>query len=422
MKTIHRSLNKYQHFTPIDCVEYTNSVVADILGNIKQSETKNTRLLLSVYFEADLKILLPIFDIINNLHFKEVHLLVDPWCTPAKLEKHLALFDSVNIINFYAICAHVNYHGSNLSKLHTKIKSHKGLVLTGKLFKCNRINLLKLLYDKNLLTQDNFLWTIPNIEDICDQKTNFNEDFLKVCVDQRYIETSPNEGKLFSRFSVFDETAFSIIPETKFSSKYELCVTEKTYRAILHKHPFIIASSPGSLSWLSSLGFETFANYLPIPDYDTITAPDLRLKSIVENATAMQALIENDPHIFDQEVNHNTETLKRIGKNELNKLKKIYHRFGLDNTNLIRSFELDWDTLILNNFHPNNTIQSFFPCVPNYTTMCLSDRTKNWIDRYNQIKGADWPAISSREEFSSLPQWIQDECKTEFNFSDKSHL
>ena len=43
---------------------------------------------------------------------------------------------------------------------------------------------------------------------------------------------------------------------------FNLLVTEKTYRAVVNKHPFIVQSNSGQLNTIKSLGFETFSSII----------------------------------------------------------------------------------------------------------------------------------------------------------------
>jgi hypothetical protein len=57
-------------------------------------------------------------------------------------------------------------------------------------------------------------------------------------------------------------------------------LTEKTYRAISLKHPFILASLPNSLGALRELGYKTFSPYID-ESYDTIEDDQERLEKIL---------------------------------------------------------------------------------------------------------------------------------------------
>ena len=60
-----------------------------------------------------------------------------------------------------------------------------------------------------------------------------------------------------------------------------MAITEKTYKAMLLKMPFIIIGQPGSLKFLKSLGYKTF-NHMWSEQYDDITDPLTRMNKIKE--------------------------------------------------------------------------------------------------------------------------------------------
>lgn len=62
------------------------------------------------------------------------------------------------------------------------------------------------------------------------------------------------------------QTDLSVINET-WSDPTTMFISEKTFKTILMRHPFLVLSSPGFLSYVRSLGFQTFAPYLN-EDYD----------------------------------------------------------------------------------------------------------------------------------------------------------
>lgn len=88
------------------------------------------------------------------------------------------------------------------------------------------------------------------------------------------------------------DSYFSLITETVYhraGSRYhnpmleyldDIFITEKTYRAILFKHPFIIAGNPGSINALKQRGFKTFSPWID-ESYDLIENDTERLNAIV---------------------------------------------------------------------------------------------------------------------------------------------
>jgi hypothetical protein len=77
----------------------------------------------------------------------------------------------------------------------------------------------------------------------------------------------------------YQETELEVVLETLFDdSRWQL--TEKILRPIACGHPFILASTAGSLAYLRSYGFQTFENYID-ESYDLESDPVKRLNMII---------------------------------------------------------------------------------------------------------------------------------------------
>lgn len=84
-------------------------------------------------------------------------------------------------------------------------------------------------------------------------------------VDQgRFLPNDQTEAlgsfQRYYRAEWYDSTAFSIVAETTTYSKYELHITEKSFKPIAYYHPFVTWGQTGTLEYLRELGFETFEN------------------------------------------------------------------------------------------------------------------------------------------------------------------
>ena len=66
-------------------------------------------------------------------------------------------------------------------------------------------------------------------------------------------------------------------------------LTEKTFRAILHKRPFVILGAPGSVNQMKKIGFKTFDS-LWSEDYDSIKDPNERMRAVVDIVKEIGAL------------------------------------------------------------------------------------------------------------------------------------
>jgi len=99
----------------------------------------------------------------------------------------------------------------------------------------------------------------------------------------------------------YTDTYFSVITETSFPF-FKVCdveetemgriLSEKTFKAIGMKHPFIIVSNPHTLELLQEIGYKTFH---PLIDetYDKVTDPVIRMMMIV-NETKKLCELEGD--------------------------------------------------------------------------------------------------------------------------------
>jgi len=99
----------------------------------------------------------------------------------------------------------------------------------------------------------------------------------------------------------YDQTCYSIVLET--AKKWEwmsLFLTEKTYKPLAFKHPFMLMSGVGALAYLKSQGFETFDNIFD-ESYDTTDVFQDKLNIILNNVINFKGAP------FDQETIRRTE-------------------------------------------------------------------------------------------------------------------
>ena len=89
---------------------------------------------------------------------------------------------------------------------------------------------------------------------------------------------------------IFQDTWFSFVNETHTKMPFghtelrdDVFFSEKTSKALIHKHPFILFSSNGAIRELHNMGFKTFE---PIIDesYDLIENPQERLEACIDQA------------------------------------------------------------------------------------------------------------------------------------------
>lgn len=101
--------------------------------------------------------------------------------------------------------------------------------------------------------------------------------------------------------AMHNDSYFSLITETKFFKGMhhncghldQIFLTEKTFRTIGNKHPFILMSRPWSLQALVNDGYKTFHPYID-ETYDTIEDDELRLEAILDETERLHRLTDQE--------------------------------------------------------------------------------------------------------------------------------
>jgi hypothetical protein len=113
----------------------------------------------------------------------------------------------------------------------------------------------------------------------------------------------------------YNNTYFSVVSETNFYKKYGSSpfLSEKTFKPIAEKHPFILLNRPGSLNKLKEIGYKTFSSVIN-EDYDNEEDDNKRLKMIVDEVIRLSNLSEKELnkflHVCKRICNFNYELLK----------------------------------------------------------------------------------------------------------------
>lgn len=192
--------------------------------------------------------------------------------------------------------------------------------------------------------------------------------------------------------ALFSETGFSLVSETSFRSTQHPWITEKTWKAVINHHPFIIAGDTGVLDRLSAMGFVTFDKFLDI-NYDGIDCQEQRLDAIVSDVRHWNSSISK----FDipVRVQYNREQLQ---KRYLDCCERI-HQFKT-------MHQLDDEVVLL------------------YRTPELYSRSDRqqakeelaFTKFYNDIKDESWPVCRTQQDFAQLPEEILVECRRVFGY------
>ena len=129
----------------------------------------------------------------------------------------------------------------------------------------------------------------------------------------------------------YEQTLFSLISETNFVQN-TLFITQSTWKAVLNRHPFIIAGNPGVIKYLRNEGFKTFHPYID-ESYDEIKNPYKRMVMIIDEVERLSKLNDeeskqfllNTRHIVDYNYDKLLNDKKRLDKlvKELKRIIKL---------------------------------------------------------------------------------------------------
>jgi hypothetical protein len=211
----------------------------------------------------------------------------------------------------------------------------KSLLLTGKANKIHRVGLLSKFYDNNLLNELEWsLFVNTEISNLIRHSILSDYDDLKFKNFIQYCTRNPDNIKIDMHPSdshyggfpydvrLYSSTCLSIISETWFRCDCKPFITEKTWKTIANKHPFILAGDIGHLNKMKSLGFKTFENFMLHSEYNNVNKVDdnIRLNKIIENHTYFLNNFKNNISEINYDVEWNFQQFQKRGKIELKKI------------------------------------------------------------------------------------------------------
>jgi hypothetical protein len=126
-------------------------------------------------------------------------------------------------------------------------------------------------------------------------------------------------------YTVFDDTYYDIITETLVGNEsgldwwQEVFITEKVWRSIYYKRPFMVIGNMNTLKVLHDLGFKTFDNILFDETYDELEDFQMRTYRVLEqnkNIIDTHSLQDLEKIIYSNEmieiIEHNYKQINKI--------------------------------------------------------------------------------------------------------------
>ena len=125
----------------------------------------------------------------------------------------------------------------------------------------------------------------------------------------------------FDDFSFIKQSFVFLVTETIGEYPYP-CLTEKTWRTMLNRMPFMIVGGKHSLKLLKSFGFKTFNDYWN-EDYDNFENLIDRIEMVTDNLDKLSKLTQNDLDKFN-------EKMLPIVEHNINHLEYFYNQQTID--------------------------------------------------------------------------------------------
>lgn len=141
-----------------------------------------------------------------------------------------------------------------------------------------------------------------------------------------------------------EDSFWHIVTETVFYYD-KLHLTEKIFKPIVNKQPFMLLAAPGNLAYLKSYGFKTFDCVID-ESYDNIVDNDARIEAVVKqlhwycnlSSEEKNDIISQLEPIIEYNFQHFYGEFKHIVTKELvTNVKSLYKEIGYDDSNIAYS-------------------------------------------------------------------------------------
>lgn len=295
-----------------------------------------------VYGREELKMLSGIIEIIKQ-HNVEYNFLLDGEYEDISILKDI---DNIIYTDFLVLSSYANGILDDEQPINESWNntSPKGLWTMGKPDRPHRIVLLSKLWENNLL--DKIEWSlyvndttkkiiheqllphydIEKLEKFISECTR-TLDFKATIMGEVQCNGYPFDVNLYKNtsFSIITESDFGISTDTEF--KYMPKLTEKTYRTIINKHPYLIAWYPGMIEKIKSKGYRTFEEYTVDPKYNSHPNLNVRLAKLAKIINFFHAFIHKNPQTVEKvnnDVEYNFQLFNQKASLEIQKLSRIF--------------------------------------------------------------------------------------------------
>ena len=230
----------------------------------------------------------------SNLLEKDMH---DKWCNQQSIEDRMTV---ISASFFAALSSHQNLFKGELTRNeHLTYKSSNSI----KLFNClnrvlreHRICFLAMLnyyslLDSNKVSHNKFDTKI-NLSHPAFENSNMNDVLSKLPLILDSNEFEVNKADSFYK-EVYLESWVTVVTETIATETNTMFFSEKIFKPMRARHPFILVGLPGSLRQLKEQGFKTFDTWWD-ESYDDIENVTERMEAICKVLLTLQKTTKED--------------------------------------------------------------------------------------------------------------------------------
>lgn len=257
----------------------------------------------------------------------------------------MSSFMGFDLIRIPAFLLKTVYRTLDENKRNLKWNSttNKGLILTGKAHGENRIGFLVECVRSGILKNHIYSFFSPKEKNYLEQtKFVFNElcdwdydSFVKEYesnpdnINIRNTEEDMHYSGFPYSIDLFKNTSISVVLETNLwpVGDNNPFFTEKTYKAIINKHPFLMLNQTNSLSFLKKYGFYTFEEYMIHRNYDSCSDIFERNKLVVDN---LNYFLENYKDDINKKIENNYNIMVSYYNNFKDKHPDIFSKLEED--------------------------------------------------------------------------------------------
>jgi len=304
------------------------------------------------------KFITPLLDMCIFYPYHQINILVsseysphiDDVCKSYSLLRLYYFFHGFAALDWYRGHYALNYNKSIIKQYKHDFISFNRIITNDRSY---RIYFVSLLKEQGLLDHGKVSFNVTDnlfddwrdetadLDSKLSDKARLHAEQYLIDIDKLVIDQPELPGSASADIPRGNDTFWHIVTETVFYYD-KLHLTEKIFKPIVSKQPFMLLSAPGNLAYLKSYGFKTFDSVID-ESYDTIQDNDLRTEAVVRqlhwycNLTPDEktGIIRQLEPIINYNFHHFYGEFKHIITRELlDNTKALFQSIGYDDSHI----------------------------------------------------------------------------------------